>query len=298
MDRLGNIVVFVRAAEALSFARAAKALGMTASGVGKSIARLEAELGVRLLARSTRRVSLTDDGAVFFEHCRRIIDDLELAHGQMSNRRGTVAGRLRASLPTTLGKLFVVPRLPQLFKRHPQLLLELSLNDRWVNLVEDAVDVALRIGALSDSSLVARRVGHQQILTIASPAYLARRVVRDIGELSQHACVLFRLPTSGRERPWRFLRDGERVELRPRPRLLLDEGEAIVEAVRAGLGVSQVPSYMAAQALAAGDVVEILPELRPPPDPIHAVYAERRSVRPGVRAFIDFLGALPELQPT
>ena len=296
MDSLNGLQAFVHAAEARSFARAARALGLTASGVGKSIARLEAELGVQLLSRTTRRVSLTDDGVVFLEHCRRILDELELARSSVSNRRGAVRGRLRVSLPSTLGKNVIVPRLPELLRRHPELTLDMQLSDRWVNLVEDAVDVALRIGVLNDSSLVARTIGKQQVISVAAPGYLRGKTLATHADLAWHACLTFRLPTSGRERPWRFQDEAEAVELRPRARLILDDGEALVEAARAGLGVTQVPSYMAAAAIADGSLLEVLADQRPPPDPLHAVHAGRRNSRPAVRAFIDFIAAIPELR--
>lgn len=290
------MLVFVQAAEARSFAKAAKALGLTASGVGKSIARLEAELGARLLSRTTRRVSLTDDGRVFLDHCRRILDEIEVARSSISNRKGVVRGRLRVSLPSTLGKRFVVPRLPELLRRHPELGLEIQLSDRWVNLVEDAVDVALRIGVLSDSSLVARAIGKQQIISLASPGYLRGKPLATHADLAWHACLAFRLPTNGRQRPWHFQHAGQAVVFSPRVRLTLDDGEALVEAARAGLGVIQVPSYMATEAIASGALVEVLRAERPHPDPLHAVFAGPRASRPGVRAFIDFLSTIPELR--
>lgn len=296
MDSLSGMLAFVHAAEARSFAKAAQALGLTASGIGKSIARLELELGAQLLRRTTRSVNLTEDGAVFLEHCRKILDELELARSSITNRKGIVRGRLRVSLPSTLGRRFIVPRLPELLRRHPELTLEIKLNDRWANLVEDAIDVALRIGALGDSSLVARAVGKHQVISVAAPTYLRGKPLTSHLDLVRHACITFRLPTSGRERPWCFRQAGEPLELRPRARLTLDDGEALVEAACAALGVAQVPSYMAAPAIAAGRLVEVLSAQRPAPDPLHAVHAGPRQARPAVRAFIDFLSGIPELR--
>jgi DNA-binding transcriptional LysR family regulator len=233
---------------------------------------------------------------VFFEHCRKILSEIELAQSSMSNRKGTPRGRLRVSLPSTLGKRFVVPRLPELLKRHPELTLDLQFNDRWVNLVEDAIDVALRVGALNDSSLVARRIGQHQIISIASPSYVRGKALATLADLSLHACLTFRLPTSGRERAWHFLQAGEPVALRPRARLTLDDGEGLVEAVRAGLGVAQVPSYMAAPGIADGSLVEVLVAQRPRPDPLHAVHPGPRNAPPAVRAFVEFLARIPELE--
>lgn len=293
MDRLSGILVFVRAAESRSFAQAARVLDVTPSGVGKSISRLEADLGVRLLNRTTRRVSLTDDGAVFFEHCRRILDDLDAAQSLMSNRTTAPRGRLRVSLPTTLGKLFFIPHLPQFLQRHPELTLELSMSDRRVNLVEEGIDVAVRIGTLSDSTLVARPLWQQQVITIASPNYLQGRPIATIGDLALHRCLMFRWPTTGRERPWLFQIDGRTIEWRPRIFVTIDEGEALVEAARAGVGITQIPSYMADEAIKRKEVVEALPDIRPRPNPISAIYASQRNLPARIRAFIDFLTTLP-----
>jgi DNA-binding transcriptional LysR family regulator len=295
VEDLGAILAFVRAAELRSFTKASRTLGITPSGVGKSIARLEANLGVRLLHRTTRRIGLTDDGAVFFEQCRRILEELESAVGLMTNRSAAPRGRLRVSVPITIGKRIIVPALTRFLSRHPDVELDVCLSDRRVNLVEDGIDVAIRIGGLSDSSLVARPVGQQQIITIASPSYLAGDNIASLGDLALHRCLSFRLPSTGRERAWTFRLEGRAVEWRPRAFLTLDDGEAIVAAARAGLGMTQVPSYMADDAVASGELVEVLPHLRPHPDPIHAVFASRHHLPARTRAFVDFVASLEGL---
>lgn len=295
MEDLGSLAAFVKAAELRSFTGAARALGITPSGVGKSIARLESSLGVRLLHRTTRRIGLTNDGAVFFEQCRRILSELESARGLMSNRGAAPRGRLRISVPITLGKRIIIPGLTRFLAHHPDVELDVSLSDRRINLVEDGVDVAIRIGSLTDSSLVAKPIGQQQIVTIASASYLAAGDIASLGDLALRRCFSFRMPSTGRERAWTFRFDGRPVEWRPRSFLTLDDGEALVAAARAGLGVTQVPSYMADDALASGELVEILPHLRPRPDPIHAVFASRHNVPARVRAFIDFVTSLEGL---
>jgi DNA-binding transcriptional LysR family regulator len=189
----------------------------------------------------------------------------------------------------------VVPALPAFLARYPDLRTELTFSDRQVNLLEDGIDVALRIGELRDSSLVARRVGEQQNITIGSPRQLAGRSVESVGDLATLPAVVFRLPSTGTVRPWEFRSGKRNIELRPRPYLSLDDGEAIVRAVAAGLGVGQVPSYMATTALAAGEVVELLPRLRAPTLPISAIYPSQRHLPARTRAFIEFLAGLPEL---
>lgn len=298
MEDLSSIEVFVKAAELQSFTRAGQALGITSSGVGKSIARLEEGLGVRLLNRTTRRIGLTADGAIFFDRCRGILEDLAAARDVVSSRSVAPKGRLHVSLPTTIGRRIVMPELPRFLAVHPELEVDVSLSDRRINLVEDGVDVAVRIGLLGDSSLVARPIGQQQIVTLASPRYLEAGAIESIGDLPLHRCLAFRLPSTGRQRPWTFRTEGRDIEWRPRSRLSIDDGEALVTAACAALGVIQVPSYMAAEALASGELVEVLPQLRPHPIPIHAVFASRRNLPARVRAFVDFVTSLEGLRPT
>jgi LysR family transcriptional regulator for bpeEF and oprC len=297
VEDLRAIMAFVNAAELRSFTRAAKVLGMTPSGVGKSIARLEQALGVRLLHRTTRRVGLTDEGAVFYEQCRRVLDELEAARTLMSNRSAAPRGRMRVSLPRTIGRRIFVPALPRFVADHPNVELDVSLSDRRVNLVEESIDVAIRIGALSDSSLVARPIGQQQVVTIAPTALLSNAPIESIGDLAHHRCLSFRFPSTGRRRAWTFRSQGRALELHPRSFMTFDDGEGLVDAVRAGLGVTQIPSYMAADALASGEAVEVLSSFRPRPVPIHAVFASRRNMPARTRAFIDFVTSLEGLRP-
>ncbi|HKU44529.1 MAG TPA: LysR family transcriptional regulator [Polyangiales bacterium] len=297
MEASPGILAFVRTAELGSLTRAARALGVTPSGIGKSIARLENELGVRLLQRTTRRIRLTEDGALFFEHGRRVLDELEAARNVLSNRRGAASGRVRVSLPLTIGRRIVVPALPDILRKYPELRIEIGFSDRRVNLLEDGVDVAVRVGALTDSSLIAKRIGEQQVITIGSVQYLGARRIDSVNDLSPLHAIVFRLPSTGVIRPWRFRATRRAAQLSPTPYLAFDDGEAIVAAVAAGLGVAQVPSYMADMALASGEVVELLPKQRPPLDPIHAVYPSQRNLPARMRVFVEFLASLPALRP-
>lgn len=295
MEQINGIIAFVRAAELGGFTRAAQVLGITSSGVGKSISRLEADLGVRLLQRTTRRISLTDDGALFFGQCRQLLEDLESARSQLSHRSVSPRGRLRVSMPMTIGKRLIVPYLKTFCERYPEVRMELSFSDRFVNLVEENIDVAIRIGALSDSSLVARAIGRQQIVTVAGAGLPGVKNVHTVDDLKELPILVFRMLSSRRERPWRF-RDGEQVvEFHPMPSMLIDDGEALVASARAGLGVVQVPDNMVDDAIAAGDLVELLPAMRMPSDPINAVYVSQKHVPARIRAFIDFLAQLPSL---
>lgn len=284
--------VFVRVAELRSFARAAKALELTPSGVGKIISRLEAELGVRLFHRTTRHVGLTDEGAVFIEHCRRVLEDVEIARESLSGRDAAPRGRLRLSVPRALGRLVLVPALPGFTARHPEVSLDVSFSDRKVNLVEEGIDLAVRVGELHDSSLVARRIGGNQLVTLAAPSLLASRPIETLGDLALAPCVAFRGVTTGRERPWDFRVEGRPLVWHPRASVLFDDGEAMVAGAAAGLGVTQVPSYMADEALRAGALVEILVTSRPAPLPIQVIYPSQRNLPARTRAFVEFLVGL------
>lgn len=293
MELVSGMVAFVRVAETRSFVAAARSLGVTASGVGKAVNRLEDELGVRLLHRTTRRVALTDDGAVFLEHCRRVLDEIASARESLVERGSVARGRLRVSIPVFLGMLVVLPSLPAFTDAHPDVLLDVSLADRRVNLVEDGIDLAVRVGPLNDSSLGRRRLGAVEVLTVAAPHVVARAKLSTLGDLAFAPCVAFRQPTTGRERPWSFRVGGREVDWSPRARLVIDSGEGMVQAAIAGLGVTQVPGHMAVRGLADGSLVEILPTMRPAPLPVHAIFLSAGKLPPRTRAFLSFLAALP-----
>ena len=293
MGIVQGMEVFVRAAELRSFTAAAKSLGLTSSGVGKSVTRLEAELGVRLLHRTTRRVALTDEGALFLEHCRHVLEEVEHARASIAERVVAPRGRVRVSVPRFIGMQVVVPVLSAFTEAWPDVSLDVSLSDRRVSLADEGIDLAIRVGELHDESVVARRLGTIDIVTIASPTVLTRTPVEALGDLPFAPCVAFRVATTGRERAWFFRVDGRVVEWSPRAGIVLDAGEAMVEAAASGAGVTQVPAWMATEALACGAVVEVLAALRPPPLPVHAIYLGGKGLAPRTRTFLDFLVALP-----
>jgi DNA-binding transcriptional LysR family regulator len=297
MNNVQQILVFVRAARHASFAKAARELGQSASTVAKSIARLEAQWGVKLFYRTTRRVSLTPDGQSLFERCQRILDEVEALRAEAEGVRGEPTGVLRIDVPLTYGKRVVLPLLAALTARHPGLSLDVRLSDRYADIIAEGLDAVVRIGPLADSRLIARRVGWQHLVVCASPAYLdARGVPQTPDELEHHDCVLFRLPTTERERPWQFRVDDLEVEIHPKSRARLNDGEALVEAACADMGLVQVPDYMAGDAIAAVKVVEVLREFRAPPLPINVVYPSNRMLPPRVRAFVDALACAAPLR--
>ena len=295
MANVATLAAFAESARRSSFAAAARELGLTASAVAKSIARLEGDLGVRLFHRTTRKVALTGEGRALFERCERIVAEMEALRDEAAGARTGPGGTLRVSVPVTLGKLYVVPVLAKLARAHPALAFEISLSDRFADLAGEGLDAALRVGALDDSTLVARRIGWQRMVTCASPGYLEEcGVPRVPADLVRHACLAFRRPTTGRLWTWRYRVSGRPFEWEPRSGLALDEGEALVAAAVAGMGICHVPHYMAGEAMARRKLVEVLIRYRTPDLPISVVHLCAPRVPPRVRAFIDALaGAMP-----
>lgn len=290
MSGLQGFFAFAETARQGSFAGAARELGLSPSAVAKSVARLEQDLGLRLFHRTTRQVTLTGEGQELYARCRRIVDEIEGIRAEAEGVRGQPSGTLRLNVPTTYGKRVVVPALTRLAARYPKLSLDVGFSDRWVDLVQQGLDAVVRIGELGDSTLVARRLGEQSLVTCANTAYLRKRgTPRVPADLDQHDCLVFRLPSSGRLRAWQF-RDGRRaVEFVPPTRCVMNDGEAIVVAATQGAGIVQVPDYMCAEALAAGRLTEVLAAHRPKPMPISLVYPSARHVTPRLRALIDAL---------
>ena len=293
MQGLQQFIAFAETAKHGGFAAAAREQGVAPSTLAKAVARLEAALGVKLFHRTTRQVRLTPDGERLYQRCRRVLAEVEDLQAEASGTRASVSGMLRIDLPAFYGKRFVLPLLACLRQRHPQLQIDVRLSDAYVDLVREGVDLALRIGPLRDSTLVARRVDKQQLVLCASPAYLrARGTPRRIEELSGHDVVVFRLPTSGRDRPWQLRQRGKAVERVPRAQVRIDDGEGLVEALKLGMGLCQLPDMMVQGELERGELVELLPSCRPEPMPIHIVYPSGRLLPERVRVAIEALEAL------
>lgn len=281
---------FVAVAEARSFRGGAARLGLSPAAVSKAVARLEEELGVRLLERSTRSVALTAEGEVYLLHCRRALDALQAGQDLVREAAETVAGTLRVSLPPVLGPL-VLGALPRLLNRHPRLDLDVALTDRHSRLVEEEVDVAVRIGALDDSALVARRLRTLRWVTVASPAYLAGAPpLRRPEDLQAHRCIKF-VPPGGGVIEWAFRdrRSGEVLVVPSPSQVRLDLGRSMVEAAVFGLGVTQAFDFMVEEAIAAGRLVEVLADQAAPGPPVHALTRPGRQRVPRVRVFVELL---------
>ncbi|HJT62902.1 MAG TPA: LysR family transcriptional regulator [Burkholderiales bacterium] len=284
------LVAFAEAAKRGSFARAARELHLSPSAVAKSVQRLEQHLKLRLFQRTTRRVTLTQEGAALYERSRRVLGELAELELSAAGAAAAPSGVLRVDAPIVYGRQVLVPLAASLARRHPALGLDLRLSDRFADVIGEGLDAAIRVGRIADSRLVALPVGEQQMRLYASPAYFAsRKTPRTLRELKRHDCVVFRNPTSGRERPWEFRQQGRAINVQPPARYIVDDGEGLVAAAVAGLGLVQVPDYLAQQAVRDGRLKEALAELRPPPVPISLVYASRRNIPVRLRALIDAL---------
>jgi LysR family transcriptional regulator, regulator for bpeEF and oprC len=287
---LRAVAIFVKVAERRSFSRAARELGITQSGASNAIVRLEDRLGLRLLARTTRRVGLTEDGAAFFERCRRILADLEEAEQVLTQARIEPVGSLRIDLPVVFGRLKVVPLLGAFRAQFPQLELEVSFTDRFVDLVEEGVDAAVRVGELRDSSLIARRLTESPLRVVGAPRFLAEHgTPHTIEDLDPKLCLPHALRDSRVVRDWHFKRDGKPISFAPKGPLTITDGMAVVTAAAQGYGLAQVNDYTTDDAVAAGTLLPLLQEFTPPPLPIWLVYSQTRHLSPKVRAFVDFM---------
>ncbi|MFT3858633.1 MAG: LysR family transcriptional regulator [Aquabacterium sp.] len=287
---LQQFIAFAQTARRQSFAAAARDLGTSPSAVAKSVARLEERLGVKLFHRTTRKVSLTPDGERLYDRCERLLAEVEDLEADAAGVRASPAGTLRIDVPVTYGRRFVVPVLTRLAMAHPGLQLDIRLQDGFADIVKEGLDMAVRVGKLQDSSLVARRIDVQQLIFVASPAYLKAHGVPATAEaLSGHVAVCFRQPSSGRIRPWQVRAGRRTIELRPGCRVQISDGDGMVAAAIEGMGIAQVPDYMAEEALARGLLVELLPGLRPAPMDIHVVVPTARLMPARVRLALKAL---------
>jgi DNA-binding transcriptional LysR family regulator len=293
MDRLEAMRTFVRVVESGGFSSVARELGTTQPTVSKAVARLEDALGTRLLNRTTRRLGLTDDGARFLEAARRALAAVEEA---MTGPDEAPHGRLRVAIPVAFGRLQVLPRLRRFMDRHPGLELDLVLSDGFVDLVGEGVDLAVRVGLLPDSGLVARRIGTTERVTVGSPDYFARfPEPLTPGDLERHDCVVYTGLATGHV--WHFEGPGGPLSVPVRGRLRANNSEAVREAVLAGLGIAVVPVWLLSREIDAGSARIVLRDFAPRPLPIHAVWPARRHLPAKVRAFADFLAAEFALDP-
>ena len=289
MNNLPGLMAFVRTADLGSFAAAAPRLGISPSAVGKAVTRLENELGVRLLQRTTRSLRLTEEGRVFHERCRGILDELDDARDALLRTRETPRGRVRLSAPIVAYHL-LLPVLPALLARYPEIELDLDFTDRIVNLIDEGVDIAIRSGELPDSRLKMRSLRPFQLLLCASPDYLERHgIPRHPHDLIKHVGIGFRYPNSGRLQAWPLLLPPGEPDLRIRHRLTCNNMEALHGAVLSGLGIGCLPDFLAAEALDQKRLVALLMDHLDAPGQFNLIWPSNRHLSPKVRAVVDFL---------
>jgi DNA-binding transcriptional LysR family regulator len=288
MDRIDAMQAFVAVADLGGFAPAARKLGMSPSGLTRMIAALEERLGARLLQRTTRKVALTDVGARYLERARAILADVEEAEAAAEGERTKPSGRLVVSAPVGFGRLHVSPVMSAYLKRYPEVAGELRLADRMVNMVEDGVDLAVRIGQLADSSLVARHVGEMRRIVVASPSYLkAHGEPKTPAAIASHQTIQFGA-TAGLA-DWRFVEDGRELRAAVTPRFTTNSADAAIQYAEAGGGLTRVLAYQAADAIKAGRVRIVLAKFELPAMPIHIIYPTSRLLSAKVRTFIDLV---------
>ncbi|MEQ8394587.1 LysR family transcriptional regulator [Thalassobaculum sp.] len=288
LDNLTAMASFARVVEEGSFSQAAIRLGLSKSAVSKQIARLEDHLGTRLLNRTTRRLALTEAGTRLYERCQRIVAEAEAAEAEAGSMQSEPSGLLRVSTGMSFGQEHLAAHLPALLDRHPGLSIELVLNDRIVDLVEEGYDVALRIAEMADSPLIARRLAPVRRILAAAPSYLARHgTPSQPRDLQNHACLGYSYSAGGCT--WTLAStDGSHHSHQFRPRVLANNGNALAAMAAAGSGVVQMPTFMLGRYLKEGTLVPVLASFAPPPVGLYAVYPPGRPLAAKVRAFIDF----------
>ena len=288
MQRLECERMFAAVMETGSFAQAARRLGTSSGQASKLVSRLEADLGARLLNRTTRALSATEVGQAYYERIRAVIEELDALGEAVKNRSGSVSGRLKLTAPLSFGTKQLVPALVAFATRFPEVSLDVSFSDRQVNLVDEGFDAALRIGHQNDASLVMRKLCESRIVVVASPAYLATHgTPATPPALTAHDCLV---DTNFKDRDtWHFRVAAKPVTVNVRGRIHLSNADACVAAAEAGLGITQVPSFVAGDAIHAGRLVPLLRGCEPAAVPVQAVYPPGRHLALKVRALVDFL---------
>src|SRR6478672_4700632 len=288
MDRIDAMQAFVAVADLQGFAPAARKLGLSPSGVTRLITALEERLGARLLQRTTRSVSLTAVGTRYLERARRILADVEEAEGSAQAERTRPSGRLVVSAPIGFGRLHVSPVMSKYLARYFEVSAELRLTDRIVNLVEDGVDLAVRIGHLPDSTLVARHVGEMRRIVVASSGYLRRRgEPRTPQAIASHDTIQFGATAASPD--WQFVENGTEIRVACTPRLVTNSADAAIQHAEQGGGLTRVLAYQAAEAIKGGRLRIVLRKFEQPPLPIHIVYPTSRLLSAKVRTFVDLV---------
>lgn len=275
---------FVAVAETGSFTQAAKRLVTSVANVSRRIALLEERLGVKLLLRTTRKVSLTEAGQVYYQQCRALLEGLEQAELTVTQMQQTPRGKLKVTAPVTYGEQKIAPLLNDFLLQHPKLELELVLTNQKLDLIEQGVDVAVRLGQLDDSSFIARRLSNRHLYVCATPDYLAQcGTPHTLSELTKHSCLV------GTYDHWRFKENQQSRSIRVKGRLSCSSGVVLLDAVLKGMGLAQLPDYYVEEYLLSGRLVEVLPSYRDDREGVWALYPQNRHLSPKVRLLVDYL---------
>lgn len=294
-QRLKDIVPFVASVEGGSFAAAAERLHVTGSAISKSVSRLEARLGSTLLERTTRRLTLTDAGYAYYQTCIRIMEELAEAESVLAAQRSIPSGRLRLAVPNTYGRLCVMPRLITFCQHHPEIDISMTFSDRFIDLFDEGIDVAVRIGKTAEmpASLGYRQLGREKMVFCASPAYLAREGrPESVEALLQHRAIVYER-VDGSSKPWQFVTEDGYPDWRTVPyHMALGDADAQLQAVLGGLGVAQMPTWLIRDALARGDLERVLPHMQPDGLALTLVWPRRKQLLPKVDALLCALSEL------
>ncbi len=298
MDRLHGILVFLRVVEHGTLSGAARALGVTTAAVSSTLSRLEQQLAVRLLIRTTRRLNTTPEGAEFYARCKQITADLAEAEVVVGRAGRLATGRLRVRLPLTLGRMWIVPHLPRFMREHPDLAIDVVCMDFVPYTIEDGLDMSVQTGELHDSSLAVRRLATTRYVMCAAPAYFAARGMPATPEdLNNHTCIAYRRPRNGRVREWRIVAGGAVRQITINSPMIFNRIELMIEAAKAGYGLIQVPECYVQPYIASGELVETLSSYKAGGYQISVVYRQQQRLAPKVRVFMNFLVSLFNPQP-
>jgi LysR family transcriptional regulator, regulator for bpeEF and oprC len=294
MDQLQALRVFARVVEAGTFTKAADSLQMPKATVSKLVQSLEAHLRVKLLNRTTRQVTVTAEGAAYYERTSRLLAELEEVDSSLANAQALPKGRIRVDVPASFARQIIIPALCAFHKRYPDIQIDLGVGDRLVDLVADNVDCVIRGGAVRDDSLIARRLGQLEFITCAAPAYIERRgLPAHPADLERgHLVVAYFSANGGAPFPLDFTRDGERIEIHGRYVLAVNDSNAYLAAGLASHGIFQLPAFMAREHLAKGELVQVLREWTSDAIPVHAVYPPNRRLSAKIRVFVDWMAEL------
>jgi len=293
MDRFDRLRIFLRVMETGSFTKTAADLNLPRSTVSTAIQALENRLGTRLLQRTTRRVAPTHDGMAFYERALRLAADLEETENLFRSETAKPQGKLRVDAPARIARRQIAPALPDFFSRYPGITLEMGATDRAVDLVQEGVDCAIRVGAREDSSLIARPLGALELINCASPAYLsAYGTPQSIADLARHRAVNYASPTSGRLDEWEYVLDGKPHSVQLAGQITVNNAESYIACCLAGLGLIQIPAYDVREELQTGRLVDVLPQHRAAPMPVALLYPHRRHLTHRLQVFLDWVSDL------